>query len=145
MPKYIDKGITINYYKGIVITEEKVMFDANMCWLKKGEMFFAEVHCIDDNRYNIRAGDAILCEMLDDCHDDPRIKIMLVGNESVTVRQGDLDGAWLVYGGNLDGTGFISDHYKGKAMPMMKFVSKHRVSFTWNQLVQGTTTVRCIA
>ena len=100
-------------------------FDANMRNLPKGKLFFAEVYsCIkgsDLYEYDIRKGDLLYCEMMSHCSEDPVvcIKTDYSGN-IMTWDSKDTDLVWLVYTGNVDGTGFICDSTRDNAMQLME-------------------------
>ena len=91
------------------------MFDSNMRHLPKGMIFFAEIHSIvsGSKLYDLgyTVGDVILCKMISKGHDNPAILVdgvQITSNESWFIT--------VVYSGNSDGSGFIDDMSKEKAL-----------------------------
>lgn len=89
------------------------MFDANARYLEKGTLFFAS--CEDDLYY---------CEMLEDDHDDPKIKIV-TSYKAVKpfVYKGGSDWTSIVFEGYYeDGEllSFISPTEKNKAIKILE-------------------------
>ena len=102
------------------------MMDANLRYLPKGRKFFAEVcQCDEDSElyeFGARQGDIILCEMLDEGNEDPDVRVVIGPHEDrLTICDSeDFDKVWLVYEGNQDGTGFLSDKRRDKAMALLE-------------------------
>jgi hypothetical protein len=98
------------------------MFDANMGYLPKGHKFFAEIYSCTKNGteygYGIRRGYLIECEMLND--DPDNAKVFFCGKFQKVIHDSDDLSMWAVYAGNTDGTGFICDKAKAKAMKQLK-------------------------
>ena len=100
-------------------------FDANMRNLPKGKLFFAEVYSCtkgsDLYEYDIRKGDLLYCEMRSHCSEDPVICIKTTYSGNIMTWDSiDTDLVWLVYAGNVDGTGFICDVTRDKARQLME-------------------------
>lgn len=100
------------------------MFDANMRHLPKGMMFFAKIESIklDCELFNLgaRRNDIIKCEMLDECHDDPRVRFFISSKEHVFEHRNHWRQFWAVYAGQIDGGDFINDEDRAKAMAVME-------------------------
>ncbi len=91
------------------------MFDANMRHLPKGKKFYAEM-CGVREQHPVRSLELdsrlILCEMLSDDNENPTVRFY-GRSSSVDVTDNESGiGSWFIYGGNVDGTGFISDESK---------------------------------
>lgn len=106
------------------------MFDANADHIKCGELFFAEVHSVDVQLDNlgIKVGDIILCrhtkKNTDKIHRTALSDIWLSNDaEPVGYDSNDTGGvkgwAWLVYSGRPNGSGFINDKWKSKALEFL--------------------------
>ena len=95
------------------------MFDANMRYLPKGLEFFAEAWSIDKggklHELGYRSGDLILCKMMSKGHMNPAI---MVDSVQITNNEGFYD-TTLIYTGRVDGTGFIEDELKFKALKIL--------------------------
>lgn len=86
------------------------MFDANMRHLRKGKTFFCKVHYIESGVLydaGVRNNDIILCEMLDNCHNNPRVKFTINDVDIICNAEDDWEDKWIVYEGNTDGSGFL--------------------------------------
>lgn len=100
------------------------MFDANMRYIPKGRVFFAKVHWIDKgigfDLFDVKEGDILKCEMLNDDNENARVKFIFdKGSFEISNDCDDNDG-FIVYEGNIDGTGFIDKKSKRIAMNMIK-------------------------
>ena len=95
------------------------MFDANMRYLPKGLEFFAEAWSIDKkgklHELGYKDGDLILCKMMSKGHINPAI---MVDGIQITNNEGFYD-TTLIYTGCADGTGFIDDKLKFKALKIL--------------------------
>jgi hypothetical protein len=103
------------------------MFDANMRHLPKGHLFFAKVHyCSDCTLYEVgmRSGDIIRCEMLSEGDDNPEVKFYFGNGTFTTHSDIEYEESWLVYEGNLDGTGFIDKSSKKKVQSIIDYYLK---------------------
>lgn len=103
------------------------MFDANAAHIKEGELFFAEVHGTDSQLLNagIKYGDIILCSHVKKTEGRPRenlISNIWASKESEPskwIYDGSDEWSWMVYSGRPDGTGFINEQWKAKALAFM--------------------------
>jgi hypothetical protein len=97
------------------------MFDANMSHLPKGHRFFAEVYTVSDKlkAKGINKGDLILCHMLNSGYENPCVDMLVNGKLLTVSSHQDFCENWFVYTGNADGTGFIKDELKRKAMTQL--------------------------
>ena len=100
------------------------MFDANMRYIKRGERFFAEVGSIDKNdklyAFGLRAGDVVMCHMLNDSPDNPLVDIIICGKIRTTSDSNY--NTWIRYAGNIDGkSGFIKNDVKAKANKVLDY------------------------
>ena len=96
------------------------MFDANMRHLPKGRKFFCKIHYIDDGDLylkGVRGGDIIECEMRRFSPENPLVTFKISGC-NLKIREEDTGDSWIVYEGNVDGTGFICDKSRAIAMEM---------------------------
>ena len=97
------------------------MFDANMRHLPKGHKFFAKMWGVSDKikSMGVNVDDLVICHMLNDGNDNPCVDMMI--NKGLFTISSDKDfyDNWFVYEGNLDGTGFICEKSKSKAMKML--------------------------
>lgn len=100
------------------------MFDANLRGLPKGREFFAKVHWCEEGcslyQVGMRKGDLFRCKMLSDCEEDPEV-VFYFGNgvfETSDSKSGK--NSFLIYEGNIDGTGFIDEESRVKAMKMLE-------------------------
>lgn len=98
------------------------MFDANMRYLPKGLKFFCKVHYCSNSELSARGvnkGDILECEMIDDCHDNPRVLFKIKNGELTIKYTGKADDDFFetlcVYEGKLDLSGFICDKSKAVA------------------------------
>ena len=95
------------------------MFDANMRYLPKGLEFFAEAWSIDKegklHELGYKDGDLILCKMMSKGHINPAI---MVDGIQVTNNEGFYD-TTLIYTGCADGSGFIDDTVRNKALQVL--------------------------
>lgn len=106
---------------------EMFMFDANAAHIKEGELFFAEVHGTDLQLLDagIKCGDIILCSHVKKSEGRPREN--LISNIWVEKNSDPIkwianysdEWSWMVYSGRPDGTGFINDQWKAKALAFM--------------------------
>jgi len=78
-----------------------MIFDANMRYLSKGTKFTARVFNIgrEDRlaKLGVKWNDLIVCEMVDETHDEPRVKLII--NKKEMVVKSDylhLDRTWLI-------------------------------------------------
>lgn len=94
------------------------MFDANMAHQPRGARFFAEVNIVSYRLacFGIRRGDVVLCHMLNDGHDNPCVDVHVGGKIKTISAQSESLEYLLTYTGEIDGTGFIGDTLKQKAM-----------------------------
>lgn len=87
-----------------------------MRWLPKGLEFFAEAWSIDENGkladLGYKSGDLIPCKMMSKGHMNPAI---LVDGVQITNNEGFYD-TTLIYTGRFDGSGFIDEALKAKAL-----------------------------
>lgn len=95
------------------------MFDANMRYVAKGKEFFAEVNAVRTfgKLYSAgyREGDVILCKMLSKGHENPAV---MVGNLQFTNNEEYME-TLLIYAGRTDGSGFIDDTVRNKALQVL--------------------------
>lgn len=98
------------------------MFDANARYLPKGRLFFAEAHYIKPGSYlsdqGFKSCDVIFCEMMTEGEDDVNVLVHMPkgGVISITKSNSKWEDGWLVFAGSADGTGFIDDEVKEKAL-----------------------------
>lgn len=108
------------------------MFDANAVGVEVGKKFFAEVHSVNAElcKMGIVRGDIILCEYVKKitsgkwCEDATNTKIWTeqdkyLGHYYYDDSSSELDYGLMVYSGCPDGTGFISDKWKQKALDFL--------------------------
>jgi hypothetical protein len=97
------------------------MFDANLRYLKVGTEFFAKVHYCEKDSYlstlGVKANDIVRGEMLSEEHKNPIVTLKLLSGD-VNV-DNDVDEWFIVYEGNIDGTGFIDESSRKIAMAML--------------------------
>lgn len=103
------------------------MFDANARHLPNGHLFFAEVHWCSSEplcEFGIEKDDLLLCCMLSDCNDNPKVCIVK-NSKGLVVDNNDHEmESFLVYSGNYDLTGFICDKQKARAEQIIKFLTR---------------------
>lgn len=98
-------------------------FDANMRHLPAGHEFFAKVwECGKDTKLyslGVRQGDILRCDMIED---DPLSGVIfhIDGDTYIQGPDDDFYDIWLVYEGNTDGTGFLSDECRDEAMAELR-------------------------
>lgn len=103
------------------------MFDANARYIPVGKKFFAEVHCVDSEmcRIGVITGDIILCEHIFKGEDEDEVL-----ETAIWTKQDKDKGHYnylhqssgyglLVYSGRPDGTGFINNEWKQKALDFL--------------------------
>ena len=107
------------------------MFDANARHLPDGKLFFAECHSIDPESKVmtklLKEGKNYLCEKLGDNPYDCRFRIFLNSTKKDYITIGvDFedeenfdDYSLFVYSGRPDGTGFIDEEWKQKALDFL--------------------------
>ena len=108
------------------------MFDANATGVPVGKQFFAEVHSVNPElvKMGIIKGDIILCEHIEKvksgkwCEDVVNTKIWTEqdkdsGHYLYDDSSAELGYGLLVYSGRPDGTGFISEEWKQKALDFL--------------------------
>ena len=103
------------------------MFDANAAHIDIGELFFAEVHLADSQLSNagIKFGDIILCSHVKKSDGRPVENLLSKiwkNNECDPIEwapKGVNDWSWVVYSGRPDGTGFISEEWRKKALDFL--------------------------
>ncbi|AUR89041.1 hypothetical protein NVP1121O_013 [Vibrio phage 1.121.O._10N.286.46.C4] len=107
------------------------MFDANARNLPDGKLFFVECHSVDTGSYTLNkllvVGKNYLCEKLGDDPRDCRFLIYLNSTKkdyiSLGVNFEDEENfdhkSWFVYSGLPDGTEFISEEWKQKALTFL--------------------------
>lgn len=107
------------------------MFDANASHLPDGKLFFAECHGIDPKNpvlvKLLTEGKNYLCEKVGDNPHDCKFRIFLNSSKRdwITLAE-DFhnedafdDFSFFVYSGCPDGTGFINDEWKQKALDFL--------------------------
>jgi len=91
------------------------MLDANMRHLPKDWCFFVYFAACKEGcepyKLGVRQGDYIQCQMLDETSENPHISIYVEGS-AYTIKESDKLDYWCTYQGNIDGTGFISEHVR---------------------------------
>lgn len=98
------------------------MFDVNVRHLPKGRLFFAEAHYIKPGSYlsdrGFKSGDVIFCEMMTEGSEDVDVQVHNFGSGVMYLTKSNCkqDDGWLVFAGSADGTGFIDDKVKEKAL-----------------------------
>ena len=97
------------------------MFDANARYIKEGELFFAEVHSVDDqlSSAGIKCGDILLCSHITKNGRENTLSKIWYNLDQPPLMWGCLAGeewCWLVYSGCPDGDDFICDKWKKKAL-----------------------------
>ena len=99
------------------------MFDANAAYIQIGKEFFAEVH---DARgmlggFGVSEGDVLICEHLSKKDRRWDVVSKVTKSDGTTFVWEDRDSVddWLVYSGNLDGSGFIDEDIKAKALAFL--------------------------
>jgi hypothetical protein len=107
------------------------MFDANARHLPDGRLFFAECHSIDPERCilseSLKEGNIYLCEKMGNNPYQCTVIIYLnsTKKDSITVgidfedEESFDDYSLFVYSGCPDGTGFICDEWKAKALDFL--------------------------
>jgi hypothetical protein len=98
------------------------MFDANMRYIKSGYRFFAKLSFLDKadkTGHGLNNNDVVLCYMITAGHENPTV-IMMVEGKHIPVSCHDSMFSWFSYAGHTDGTGFINDKVKAKALKVMK-------------------------
>jgi hypothetical protein len=98
------------------------MFDANMRYIKSGNRFFAELNSLDEDDktdHGLSSGDVVLCYMVTAGHKNPTV-IMMTEGKHIPVSCNTSRYSWFVYAGSPDGSGFIDDKVKAKALKIMK-------------------------
>jgi hypothetical protein len=100
------------------------MFDANASYIRKGRKFFVDIYYVSEKLKSkgINKGDLIYCHMLNETNEDPLVD-MLVNGKMLAVCGGNSDeyiSNWFVYAGRPDGTGFICEKTRLRAMDQMK-------------------------
>jgi hypothetical protein len=99
-------------------------FDANADWIECGEDFFAEVHHTEGflEQVGLKSGDIVLCQHVEKLRSSVRrnVKTLIFKDLKscpiiVTPAQ-DHEWSMLVFSGRPDGTGFINDEWKQKAL-----------------------------
>jgi hypothetical protein len=97
------------------------MFDANLRYLPLGREFFAKVHYCEKDSYlhtlGVRTNDIVRGEMLSEEDKNPIVTLKLLSGD-VNI-DNDIDAWWIVYEGNIDGTGFINESSRKIAMAML--------------------------
>jgi hypothetical protein len=90
------------------------MFDANARYIRKGVKFFACGYVDDKSelrKLGLESGQPVLCKMMDNTTDKPRVSIKINGKVQV-VKLKWPDYSFLVYQGTPSGSGFICDKSK---------------------------------
>lgn len=94
-----------------------------MSYVPKGHKFFTEVlHCAKGSQaygWGIRTGYVIECEKLND-DSDGDAAILFRGKRHKIIYNEESPDLLAIYAGELDGTGFICDKVKAKAMRQLK-------------------------
>jgi hypothetical protein len=96
------------------------MFDANAAYIRKGKKFFVDIHNVSDRlrEKGIIKGSVVYCHMLNESNENPCVD-MLVKGKMLTVCGGndeDYYDNWFVYAGKPDGSDFIHEKSRNKAM-----------------------------
>ncbi len=104
------------------------MFDANARYLPNSQVFFVECHSVSNKYAPLEAGSIYLCQKVSGDEKTCSFKVFLSKSkeESVLIEV-DLHNeetycyeTLLVYSGNPDGSDFISEEWKEKAMNFLK-------------------------
>lgn len=100
------------------------MFDANMCYIKKGKKFVAEVRGTLPEHHPLagRGTRVFLCTMLSRNNRNPTVLFKDTEGEIALDNNTSGMGAWIVYAGNTDGTGFIHEDVKKEANDLIKAI-----------------------
>ena len=97
------------------------MFDANMRYIPFGRRFFAELIAPDANdkvSHGLNQGDVVLCYMCTEGPKNPSV-IMMVNSDHIEASCRSTGHAWFIYAGRTDGSGFIDDGVKDKALSIL--------------------------
>ena len=98
------------------------MFDANMRHLPKDYEFFASCHGSKKGT-NFTMGEVYLCKMLDTDNKNPSIEITNDKGELVVmINNKHSYDKLFIYEGHKDGTDFINDKIKQKAMKLLEVI-----------------------
>lgn len=99
------------------------MFDANLRFLPLGTEFFAEVYYCEgsvlDKKLGLKQNDVIRCKIIDECDDHPNVEITHKGKTITVGYHEDFYEKLVVYAGKLDGTDFIKDSTRNKALGIL--------------------------
>lgn len=103
------------------------MFDANAAHIKEGELFFAEVHSLNESLYwkGVKKGSIVLCEHVEKegyrfrDNVDTKIWTSIGATHFHHNAKEDGRGSWLVYSGRPNGKGFICEEWKKKALDFL--------------------------
>lgn len=105
------------------------MFDANAAHIKCGQLFFAEIHSVDSQleAMGVQFGDIVLVKHAEKSGERLRINASSAiykskdcqGEEWRHDKRNDDDWSWMVYSGRPDGSGFIHDKWKQKALAFL--------------------------
>ncbi|WAX23046.1 hypothetical protein pA_gene0005 [Vibrio phage 13VT501A] len=104
------------------------MFNANAAYIKEGELFFAEIHSVDEQLKSagIEVGDIVLCQHVEKSTESPienLVSNIWASKEADsfewTYDQSSDDWSWMVYSGRPNGKGFINEKWKAKALEFL--------------------------
>ena len=100
------------------------MFDANARHIPRGRKFFVDIYYSSDRlkARGINKGDLVYCHMLNESHENPCVDMMVEGNMISVCANSEDDQMedWLVYAGRPDGTDFICEKTRVRAMAIME-------------------------
>lgn len=103
------------------------MFDANAAHIKCGELFFVEIHEVDNQLESIglKCGDVVLCKHKTKGN-SPRENVTSILFTSKNCKgyewhfeEKSEDWSWMVYSGRPNGNGFINDGWRNKALDFL--------------------------
>ena len=100
------------------------MFDSKIRTLPKGHEFFAKVHYCNMGsalyKVGIRDRHLLVCTMLSEESDNPLVRIHFANGTYETSSDVEYSESLLTYEGDLDGSGFICEGARDRAMGMLK-------------------------
>ena len=107
------------------------MFDANMRCLPKGHRFLADVWGVKENTIlhnnGVKKHSYILCTMLDDCEDNPRVTVHLKGKDVIVDSHSEgLFAYHILYMGTVNSDNSLQDfQYENDIVRAEKFMKEN--------------------